>query len=264
MDSYYGQTVLVTGASSGIGEAMARQLAFQQARLLLTARSEDKLEALAAEFRRAGAEAHVFAHDLGEAGAAEALYERVTEAGHEVDVLINNAGFGYVGPFADQAAAGVEGMATLNMTALTVLTRLFLPAMAARGHGGVLNVASTASYQPIPLMSVYAATKAYVRSFSEALAAEVRDSGVAVTCLCPGPTATAFADEAGMSDKFFRVAETAEKVASVGLDALLQGKRTVVSGLTNKVGAVASRLVPTGPTLTIARRIIETQAMAEG
>ncbi|MEL6611935.1 MAG: SDR family oxidoreductase [Bacteroidota bacterium] len=261
MNSYYGQTVLVTGASSGIGEAMARQLAFQQARLLLTARSEDKLNALADEFRRAGAEVDVLAHDLGEAGAAQALYDRVTEAGHEVDVLINNAGFGYVGAFAEQDAASVDGMATLNMTNLTVLTRLFLPAMLARGRGGVLNVASTASYQPIPLMSVYAATKAYVRSFSEALAAEVGGTGVAVTCLCPGPTATAFADEAGMNAKFFRVAETAEKVAAVGLDALLRGKRTIVSGLPNKVGAVASRFIPTGPTLAVTRRIIETQAI---
>ncbi|MEM6783051.1 MAG: SDR family oxidoreductase [Bacteroidota bacterium] len=263
MNSYYGQTVLVTGASSGIGEAMARQLAFQQARLLLTARSEATLESLADEFRRAGAEVHVFAHDLGEAGSAEALYERVTAAGHEVDVLINNAGFGYVGAFAEQGAASVEGMATLNMTSLTVLARLFLPGMLARGRGGVLNVASTASYQPIPMMSVYAATKAYVRSFSEALASEVRGTGVAVTCLCPGPTATAFADEAGMSDKFFRVAETAEKVAAVGLDALLRGKRTIVSGLPNKVGAVASRFVPTGPTLAVARRLIETQAIGD-
>ena len=219
----YGQTVLVTGASSGIGEAMARQLAFQQARLLLTARSEDKLNALADEFRRAGAEVDVLAHDLGEAGATQTLYDRITEAGHEVDVLINNAGFGYVGAFAQQDAASVEGMATLNMTNLTVLTRLFLPAMLARGRGGVRNVASTASYQPIPLMSVYAATKAYVRSFSEALAAEVGGTGVAVTCLCPGPTATAFADEAGMNAKFFRVAEPPETVAAVGLAATACG-----------------------------------------
>ncbi|MEM8558752.1 MAG: SDR family oxidoreductase [Bacteroidota bacterium] len=264
MDSYYGQTILVTGASGGIGEAMARQLAFQQARLLLTARSADKLEALADEFRRAGAEVHVFPHDLAEAGAAQTLHERIAAAGHAVDVVINNAGFGYVGAFAEEDVANVEGMITLNVTNLVLLTRLFLPGMLARGRGGVLNVASTAAFQPLPYFSVYGATKAFVKSFSEALSAELDGTGVTVTCLCPGPTRTGFADEAGMDAKFFRVAETAEKVATVGLDALLRGQRTIVSGLTNKVGAVASRFVPTGPALAITKRIVETQALGQG
>ncbi len=258
MKSYHSRTVLVTGASSGIGEAVARQLAQEGARLLLTARSEDTLDRLASEVRGQGAEAKVFAHDLSTPGAAHALYERVTEAGHEVDVLVNNAGFGTLGEFLETEAEVYEQMVTLNVTNLLSLARLCLPGMLRRGTGGILNIASTAAFQPVPYFAVYAATKAFVKSFSEALHAEVEGRGVAVTCLCPGPTSTSFFDRAGMSSvPGGRAAETPEKVARVGLDALLQNERTVVSGLANTVTAFATRLVPTKVVLAAGKKIMK-------
>ena len=259
MTSYHGRTVLVTGASGGIGEALARQLARDGARLLLCARSEGRLDELADEFRSLGAEATVFAHDLGTPGAAQALYERITAAGHEVDILVNNAGFGKLGEFVDFDAAVYDGMITLNVTNLVALTRLFLPAMIERGTGGVLNVASTAAFQPVPYFAVYAATKAFVLSFTEALHAEVGDTGVAVTCLCPGPTTTGFAEAADMGDdaSLMRTAETPEKVARVGLDALLKNERTTVSGALNTLTAFATRFVPTKVILEVGKRVMK-------
>lgn len=258
MTSYHGRTVLVTGASSGIGEAAARQLARDGAHLLLTARSEERLHELAEEFGHLGAEAHVFAHDLGEPGAAEALYDRITEAGHEVDVLINNAGFGKLGGFEDSEAATYEGMITLNVTNLVGLTRRFLPAMTRRGSGGILNVASTAGFQPVPNFAVYAATKAFVLSFSQALHAEVEGTGVAVTCLSPGPTSTGFFDRADMDGvPGGREAETPEKVARLGLEALLANERSVISGTRNAVMALATRFAPTKLVLEVGKRMMQ-------
>ncbi len=260
MKSYHSRTVLVTGASSGIGEAMARRLARDGAYLLLTARSEDKLERLAAEFRSLGTHAEVFAHDLGEPGAAHTLYERITEAGHSVDVLVNNAGFGKLGDFVEFDAATYDSMITLNVTNLVALTRLCLPDMLHRGTGGILNVASTAAFQPVPYFAVYAATKAFVLSFSEAFSAEIAGSGVHVTCLCPGPTTTGFGERADMGNMGGgRVLETAEKVARVGLDALLDNERTHVSGTVNTVTALATRFVPTRLVLEAGKRIMKAQ-----
>ena len=255
MDSYFGRTVLVTGASSGIGEAMARQLALRKARLVLVARSEGKLESLAGEFRRLGADAAVYAHDLAQPGAARALFERLDE-GHQPDVLINNAGFGAVGRFVTNTPAEVDEMVTLNATNLAVLTRLALPAMLQRGAGGVLNVASTAAFVPAPYFAIYAATKAFVLRFSEALHAECDGTGVAISCLCPGPTRTDFGDRAGMDASFFRKGESAERVAETGLEGLLRGERTVVSGTPNKIMAAATRLAPTRLSLAVASRLM--------
>ena len=258
MTSYHGRTVLVTGASGGIGEAMARQLARAGARLLLTARSEARLNELAEEFSHLGTEAHVFAHDLGEPGAAGTLYDRITEAGHEVDVLINNAGFGKLGGFEDSDAEVYEQMITLNVTNLVGLTRRFLPAMTRRGSGGILNVASTAGFQPVPNFAVYAATKAFVLSFSQALHAEVEGTGVAVTCLSPGPTSTGFFDAANMSGvPGGREAETPEKVARNGLEALLKNERSVISGTRNTVMAFATRFAPTKLVLEVGKRMMQ-------
>jgi hypothetical protein len=258
MTSYHGRTVLVTGASSGIGEAAARQLARAGARLLLTARSEDQLNQLAEEFGHLGTEAHVFAHDLGEPGAAEVLYARITEAGHEVDVLVNNAGFGKLGGFEDFGPEVYEQMVTLNVTNLVSLARRFLPAMTRRGSGGILNVASTAGFQPVPNFAVYAATKAFVLSFTQALHAEVEGTGVAVTCLSPGPTSTGFFDAANMDGvPGGREAETPEKVARTGLEALLDNERSVISGTRNALTALATRFAPTKLVLEVGKRMMQ-------
>lgn len=258
MTSYHGRTVLVTGASRGIGEAVARRLARDGARLLLSARSEDRLNRLADEFRGLGAEVSVFAHDLGTPGAAQTLYERITEAGHEVDVLVNNAGFGRLGDFVDFDAEVYETMITLNVTNLVGLTRRFLPAMVRRGSGGVLNVASTAAFQPVPYFAVYGATKAFVLSFTQALHAEVEGTGVAVTCLSPGPTETGFSDVSGAGETaMMRTPEMPEKVARIGLEALLGNERSVVSGARNALAAFATRFVPTKVILEVGKRVMK-------
>lgn len=259
MKSYHSRTVLVTGASSGIGEAFARQLARDGANLLLTARSEDTLEQLADEFRSLGARAEVIPHDLGEPGAAHALWKRIVKIGYSPDVLINNAGFGKLGEFVEFDAATYESMITLNVTNLVALTRLALPDMLHRGTGGVLNVASTAAFQPVPYFAVYGATKAFVLSFSQALSAEVEGSGVHVTCLSPGPTTTGFMDRAEMGSMKGRATETPEKVARVGLEALLDNERSHVSGAVNTVTAFATRFAPTGLILEAGKRIMGAQ-----
>jgi short-subunit dehydrogenase len=258
MTSYSGRTVLITGASGGIGEAAARQLARDGARLLLSARSEDRLETLADEFRGLGADVSVFAHDLAAPGADASLHERVTEAGHDVDVLVNNAGFGKLGGFEDAPPEVYEQMITLNVTNLVGLTRRFLPAMTRRGAGGILNVASTAAFQPVPNFAVYAATKAFVLSFTEALHAEVEGTGVAVTCLSPGPTSTGFFDRADMGGvPGGRPADTPERVARLGLDALLKNERSTIVGTRNAITALATRFVPTKLVLEVGKRIMK-------
>ena len=259
MKSYNGRTALVTGASLGIGEAIARQLALDGAHVILSARSEDRLHVLADEFRTFGAEATVIAHDLGTPGAAQALFDNVTAAGHEVDILVNNAGFGKLGEFVGFDAEVYESMITLNVTNLAALTRLFLPAMITRGSGGVLNVASTAAFQPVPHFAVYAATKAFVLSFTEALHAEVKDTGIAITALCPGPTSTGFAEVAGMERYagIMRLAESPEKVAQVGLEALLENERTAISGVLNALTAFATRFVSTKMILDVGQRVMK-------
>ncbi|GAA5440743.1 hypothetical protein Dcae01_02263 [Deinococcus caeni] len=186
-------TALITGASSGIGESLARQLAAHGAHLILVARTEDRLHALAAELgARYRVQVHVLPADLNRPGAAAELHAAVQARGLNVDILVNNAGLGGYGEFSAQPPAEIDRMIAVNIGALTGLTRAFLPDMLARGRGRVLNVASTAAFQPGPLMAVYYATKAYVLSFSEAVAEEVAGSGVFVTALCPGPVQTGF------------------------------------------------------------------------
>ena len=257
MDFFRARSVLITGASSGIGEAMARQLAPVGSHLILVARSEDKLNALAEECREQGSRADVFAHDLAHTGSAQELYGSITEAGHRVDVLINNAGFGKGGAFVNVPADAYEQMITLNAASLTSLTLLCLPGMIERGSGGVLNVASVAGYMPVPYFSVYAATKAYVLSFSEALHAELKGTGVHVSCLSPGPTETGFATAADMNEVVGGHVETAERVAALGLDALSRNKRAAISGAHNRVQALSSRFVPRKLTLAIGERYMK-------
>lgn len=260
MHTFKGTTVLITGASSGIGAAMARQLVDPTTTLLLTARSADALQTLATEVTGAGGNAAVFPHDLSTPGAAETLLTQVEEAGFTVDVLINNAGFGSSGPFHETSGATYAAMIGLNITELTALTHRVLPGMVARGGGAVLNVASTAAFQPIPFMAVYAATKSYVLSFSEALHAEYADRNVVVTCLCPGITDTGFQQRAFGSDSadaFGMPVETPEQVAKAGLRALLHEEMTHVSGTMNRIGAIVAQLAPRKARVSLTRRIFE-------
>ena len=257
-DSFFrGQTVLVTGASGGIGAAMARQLGAFGARVVLVARSEAALASVAADVMAAGGTARVVPCDLEAPGASHALLAQVAEPVH---ALVANAGFGVQEPFSETDPAQVRGMIQLNVAALTDLARLALPPMLAARRGGILTVASTASFVPAPTFAVYAATKAYVRSFSEALHAELRGSGVHASCLCPGPVPTGFGDRAGMDAGFFGSALTgtlpAETVARIGLEGLARDRRTVVPGVSNGLQALATRITPTGLAMRVARTVL--------
>jgi short-subunit dehydrogenase len=251
---------LVTGASGGIGADLARELAGDGHDLILVARSTAALEGLAAELRsRHGVEVRVLTADLARPGAASDLFARIGAG--EVDVLVNNAGFGDHGPFHAADPARIDGMIALNVAALTSLTRLLLPGMVARKRGRLLNVASTAAFQPGPMMAVYCASKAYVLSFSLALGDELRGSGVTVTALCPGATATGFMRAAGVEKiALFNMpgmaAMSSIVVARQGYAALKAGKRVIVTGFNNRVGALMGRLLPYGLVLSVSRRLL--------
>jgi short-subunit dehydrogenase len=242
------ETVLVTGASSGIGRELARGFAREGCSCVLLARSEDTLRTLADTLRsHYDVDAHVLVVDLSTPDATDKVEARLDDAGLTVDVLVNNAGFGARGRFAELDAQRQANMVQVNVAALTALTRRLLPGMLERGRGGVLNVASTAAFQPGPYMSVYYATKAYVLSFSEGLAEEVAGRGVTVTCLAPGPTRTAFVEAADMDDAaLFEWAEpmTPAAVAQAGLDGFRAGETLVVPGWPNKIGAALTRITP--------------------
>ncbi|WP_425228584.1 SDR family NAD(P)-dependent oxidoreductase [Sphingomonas sp.] len=245
---------LITGASAGLGEGFARALAAQGVDLILTARRIDRLEALRAELdQKHGVAVHIVAADLADPAAPDKLVADIAAAGLIVDQLINNAGFGLRGGFADLDAGQQLGMIDLNCRALVALSRAVLPGMVERRGGGILNVASTAAFQPGPWMAVYYASKAFVLSFSEALHEEVKPHGVRVAALCPGPTRTEFADVAGMGDSalFKTFASDADAVVRDGLKALKANTAVKVSGAANMVMAESIRLTPRG----LARRI---------
>jgi len=246
---------LVTGASSGIGAELAVLLAERGHDLLLTARDAVRLEAVAARVRQAGASTEVLPLDLGAPSGVSAL---VGWVGHrDIAVLVNNAGFGDSDPVVTADAGVLAAMIGLNVTALTLLTRAFVPGMVARGSGRILNVASTASFSPVPTMAVYGATKAFVLSFSEAVAEELAGTGVTVTALCPGPTLTAFADRAAMgSSNLFRSAMGAQEVARQGLRALFAGRRIKVTGFQNALMAFSIRLSPRNLNAKIAKAMM--------
>jgi short-subunit dehydrogenase len=239
-------TVLITGASSGIGRALSRLFARDGYTLALAARRAPVLEELAGELEREhDARVRIFPIDLADPAAAQRLYGQLRDAGVAVDVLVNNAGFGMQGAFAGLPVERQLQMIHLNVTSLTALTRLLLPAMLERGRGGVLNVGSTAGFQPGPFMAVYYATKAYVVSFSEALSEELSGSGLRVSCLAPGPTDTAFAAEAGAAEaRLFRETMTVDEVARLGYEGWKQGKPLVVAGARNRWRAFAVRFLP--------------------
>jgi short-subunit dehydrogenase len=239
-----GKWALVTGASAGIGTALAKELAAGGTNLVLTARRKDRLEELAAALcAEHQVKTEVFAADLAEPSAPEKIFAFTSEKRIEIDLLINNAGFGRYGEFSSVEKQRLLDMVQVNCHAVVHLTRLYLPEMVARRRGDVLILASTASFQAVPYISTYAATKAFDLLFAEGLAEEMKPYGIRVCALCPGSTDSEFHVVAGQ-DQFIRKAETAEKVAHTGLKALAAGKSYVISGLGNYLGAQGERLVP--------------------
>jgi len=253
-------TVLITGASGGIGYELAKLFARDHYNLVLVARSGDKLAQVAAELQGRGVDVKTIAVDLALPPAPKFLFDQLQRENVIVDILINNAGYGAYGDFVQMPEEEILGQIALNITALTQLTRLFLPGMAARRSGRIMNVASTAGFQPGPLMAVYYATKAYVISFTEALANELGDSGVTATCFCPGATETGFAKRAG-NDKtrlFKKLgAMSAEKVALDGYRAVMEGRSLAISGAHNWLVAQSTRMGPRKLVTAISRWVSE-------
>ena len=239
-------TALITGASGGIGEAFARRLAADGHDLFLVARSGDKLQKLCAELSAAhGIKAHHTAADLGERDSHAAVFDETERLGLHIDILVNNAGFGSMGDFAELDRERELSMIDLNVRTLVALTHRYLPAMRERRSGTIVNVSSTAGEQPLPFMAAYAATKAFVTSFSTAVAEENRPFGIQVLALCPGPTRTNFF-EAGNIDKSlaFKGDQTAEQVVEAAIAAMGTGRSKVISGWMNRLVAAASGLTP--------------------
>ncbi|MBI5105811.1 MAG: SDR family oxidoreductase [Solirubrobacterales bacterium] len=242
-------TALVTGASSGIGQAIARRLAARGHGVTLVARREDELRALAAELAdEHGIRAEVVPCDLADPAARDRLAAELDRLGLEVDVLVNNAGFGTYVTFAEADREREVEQVRLNVEAVTDLTARYFPAMVRRGRGAVLVTASTAAFQPLPGNAAYAASKAFALSFTEALHAEAAGSGVTVTVLCPGPVATGFQDASGAHEFAGKVPKalwrSADQVADAAMQALDRGRRVVVPGLPNRIGAALGRFSP--------------------
>jgi uncharacterized protein len=255
------QTALITGASGGIGYELAKLFARDRYNLVLVARSADRLNQVASELQgRFGVAVKTVALDLAAAPAPQFLFDQLQREQVAVDVLVNNAGFGGFGEFAQMPEQEILGQIHLNITALTHLTRLFLPPMLSRRSGRIMNIASTAAFQPGPLMAVYYATKAYVLSFSEALANEVAGSGVVVNCFCPGATDTGFAKRAGTENSrlFKKIgAMNVEAVARDGYRGLMAGRTVVISGAQNWLVAESVRFAPRKMVTAISRWVAE-------
>ena len=245
IQEWNGKWALVTGASAGIGEAIAKELAAGGANLILTARRIDRLQQLAASLRdRHKISAEIFEADLAKPLGPEEIFRFTEEKGIAVDLLVNNAGFGQFGELPTVETQRLLDMVQVNCTAVLHLTRLYLPKMIARRRGDVLIVASTAAFQAVPYISTYAATKVFDLYLAEGLAEEMKPHGIRVCALCPGTTESEFHAIAGHPAHSKGRQETAEKVAKTGLRALAAGKSYVISGLGNYLGAHGERLVP--------------------
>ena len=253
------KATLITGASNGIGYELARIFAQNQKNLVLVARSEGKLQALSQELvDKYKIEVVVIAKDLSKSGAAQEIYDELSQKAVVIDHLVNNAGFGDYGFFKDTELSVEVDMINLNVLALTEFCKLFGKEMVARKSGRIMNVASTAAFQPGPLQAVYFATKAYVLSFSEAIANEFADHQVSVTALCPGATETGFAQTANMDGKSFfknKNLPTAKDVAEFGYKAMMKGEVVAIHGFMNNLLAQSNRLTPRSLVTTIVRKM---------
>lgn len=244
------RTAVVTGASSGIGVELARQLVARGHGVTLVARSEDKLVDLAAELRANGVRAEVLPADLGDRDARAGLLDRISDLGLTPDILVNNAGLSTLGPVAKADPDAEMHMIEVDVVAVADLCTRFLPGMVERGRGAVLNVASTAAFQPLPGQAGYGASKAFVLSYTRSLGGELRGTGVTATCLCPGPVDTGFGEAAGFDKEEAESSlpsfmwETAEAVAKTGIDALDAGHPVAIPGTANQVGAMFAHLAP--------------------
>lgn len=252
-------TALITGASSGLGIDFAHLFAKDGIDVVLLARSADKLQELAEELRKSyNIAAHVMVKDLSNETDLNSIFQELQAENIEIDYLVNNAGFGHHIPFAELPWNEHQALMRVNMEALTQLTHEFLGPMLKKGKGRILQIASTASFQPGPFMALYYASKAYVRSFGEALSKELEGTGVTVTVLCPGPTQTAFFEKAGMSSMRLLKAgqmQSSEEVAQFGYKKMMAGKRTVISGWMNAFGAIAARFIPKGILLSLVKML---------
>jgi short-subunit dehydrogenase len=251
---------LVTGASAGIGTAIAQELARRGHNVVVVARREERLRELASQLvDDHGVNAHVFAADLGDAAARDRLVAGIDELGVDVEILVNNAGYGDNGRVYRADRERLLAMVRLNCEALLDLQARYSPAMAERGRGAILNVASTAAFQPIPGTATYAATKAFVLSLSEATHSELKGKGVAVTALCPGPVKTEFAEVAGVGGAEEQVPDlfwsSPEEVAKAAIDGLASGKRVVIPGLLNRAGAIGGQHTPRALALPFVKRV---------
>ncbi len=259
MSEWRSRTALVTGASYGIGEVFARRLAADGANVIVTARSSDRLDALARELRsNHGIQVTVIEGDLANPAAPEEIFRATEASGQQVDLLVNNAGFGAAGDFVDVPLRKQIEMIQVNVTALIALTHLYLQPMIRRREGAIIQLASTASFQGVPYMAIYAATKAFILNFSEGLWAECRQHGVRVLALCPGPTVTHFQAAAGTShvrgpNKVKM--QTPEEVVEVGLAALARSRSVAISGFSNQAMVAAERLVPRNLVTRLATRV---------
>ncbi len=243
---FNGKWALVTGASAGIGTALAWELAGYGARLILTARRQDRLQALAAELAARGTEVRILVADLNDPAAPQQLYDATEGAGLTVDILVNNAGLGQFGAFCASPVEQELSQVRVNCEAMVRLTRLFVPRMVERGRGWVLVLASTASFQPLPYFATYAATKAFDRIFALGLAGEVARFGVKVTALCPGPTESEFFSVARAGSIRGHSVQSAEEVARLGVAALARGQRTIIPNFGGRFLACLVRFLPVG------------------
>jgi hypothetical protein len=256
LTDFNGKWALVTGASAGIGVALARELAKHGAKLILTARRKDRLEAFAAELAAQGTEVRIVTADLNDPAGPQQIYDATIGAGLAVDILINNAGLGQYGIFAESPIDQELSQVRVNCEATVSLARLFVPQMIARRRGWIMFLASTASFQPVPYLSTYAATKAFDRFFALGLAEEVARFGINVTALCPGPTESEFFEVAGSADFSADSRQSAEDVARQGVEALARGQRTIVPYLKGRLTAFIVRFLPAG----LITRMVEKKA----